>query len=105
MEFYSEEKNRKAVQFLFRTFQIVMVLIVYSFAYMTLLGVNAAMEKKAITWAAYLPVVVTFAVYPVLLYKMQGVYEKGNVIRATGSTLGFASLLIVILYFHLSNLI
>ena len=85
--------------------QIFMLLIVYGFVYTSLVGVKLAAEKYGLTFMVYLPEVLALVAYPVVLYKTRKMFQQGKMLRAVGWVMGWASLIIVLLYTHLSQLV
>lgn len=53
----------------------------------------------------YLPEVLALVAYPAVLYRVRKMFQQGRMLRAVGWMLGWASLIIVLLYMHLSQLI
>jgi len=105
MPYYNDEQNKKAGQALFYIIQMFMLLIVYGFVYTSFVAVKLAAAKYNLTFMAYLPEVLALVAYPVMLYKTRKMFQQGKMLRAVGWMLGWASLIIVLLYAHLSQLI
>jgi len=82
-----------------------MLLIVYGFVYTSFVAVKLAIAKYSLTFMAYMPVVLALITYPVVLYKTRKMFQQGKMLRAVGWMMGWASLIIVLLYAHLSQLI
>ena len=104
MQYYNDKQNRTAVLGFFYIMQIFMLLIVYGFVYTSLVGVKLAAAKYHLTFMAYLPEVLALVAYPVVLYKTRKMFQQGKMLRAVGWVMGWASLIIVLLYTHLSQL-
>jgi hypothetical protein len=104
LKYYSDEQNKKASYMLFYIVQMFILLIVYSFVYTSFLAVKLAIAKYSLTFMAYMPVVLAFVVYPVVLYKARQMFQKEKRLRAVGWMMGWASLIIILLYAHLSQL-
>ena len=105
MQYYNDEQNKKASQALFYIMQMFILLIVYGFVYTSFVAVKLAAVKYSLTFMAYLPEVLALAAYPVVLYRTRKMFQHGKMLRAVGWMLGWASLIIVFLYLHLSQLI
>jgi len=82
-----------------------MLLIVYGFVYTSFVAVKLATVKYGLTFMAYLPEVLALVAYPVVLYQTRKMFQQGKMLRAVGWMMGWASLIIVLLYLHLSQLI
>ena len=85
--------------------QMFMLLIVYGFVYTSFVVVKLAAAKYSLTFMVYLPEVLALAAYPVVLYKTRKIFQQGKMLRAVGWVMGWASLIIVLLYLHLSQLV
>jgi hypothetical protein len=105
MQYYNDEQNKKASQVLFYFMQMLMLLIVYGFVYTSFMAVKLAAAKYGLTFMAYMPVILVLVAYPVILYKTRKMFQNGKILRAVGWMMGWASLLIVLLYAYLSQLI
>ena len=82
-----------------------MLLIVYGFVYTSLVGVKLAAEKYSLTFMGDGPEGGALVAYPVVLYKTRKMFQQGKMLRAVGWVMGWASLIIVLLYTHLSQLV
>ena len=105
MQYYSDNQNMKGTYLLFIVLQISMLLIVYGVAYTSLVAVKLAIAEYHITFMAYMPVVLVMVIYPVVLYKTREMFRKNKRLRAIGWIMGWASVIIVVLYAFLSQLI
>lgn len=105
MEYYNDEQNKKASQSLFYIVQMFMLFIVYGFVYTSFVAVKLAVAKYNLTFMTYLPEVLALVAYPVVLYKTRKMFQEGKMLRAVGWMMGWASVIIVLLYAHLSQLI
>jgi len=105
MQYYNDEQNKKASQVLFYIVQMFMLLIVYGFVYTSFVGVKLAAAKYNLTFMVYLPEVLALVAYPVVLYKTRKIFQQGKMLRAVGWVTGWASVIIVFLYLHLSQLV
>jgi len=105
LQYYNDEQNKKAGQALFYIVQMFMLLIVYGFVYTSFVGVKLAAVKYSLTFMVYLPEVLALVAYPVILYKTRKMFQQGKMLRAVGWMMGWASVIIVVLYLHLSQLV
>ena len=105
MKYYSDNDNRAGSNVLFMIFQMFMLLIVYGFVYTSFVAVKLAIVKYDLTVMTYLPECIAFVAYAVVLYKTRAMFRQGKRLRATAWVMGWASVIIVFLYAHLSQLI
>jgi hypothetical protein len=105
MQYYSDQTNESVAKLLFMLFQMVMTLIVYGFVYTAMVGVRLAAAQYGLTFMAYLPEVLAVAGYPVVLYRTRRMFASGKRLRAVAWCLAWASVIIVLLYVHLDNLV
>ncbi len=105
MQYYNDKQNKKAGQVLFYLMQIFMLLIVYGFVYTSFVGVKLSAAKYGLTVMVYLPEILALVAYPVVLYKTRKMFQQGKMLRAVGWMMGWASVIIVFLYLHLSQLV
>ena len=82
-----------------------MLLIVYGFVYTSFVGVKLAAETQSLTLMVYAPEVFALVLYPVVLYRTRKIFQQGKMLRAAGWVTGWASVIIVFLYLHLSQLV
>jgi hypothetical protein len=105
MQYYNDKSNKKAANTMFTVFQIFMMLIVYSFVYISFVAVGVAIEKSSLTFMTYLPEVLTTLVFFLVVLKTRKMFKRGKRLTALGWLVGWASVLIVFLYAHLSQLV
>ena len=105
MQYYNDKDNKAGANVMFMLLQIFMLLIVYGFVYTSFIAVKLAIVKYDLTMMTYLPEVISLIVYPVVLYKSRQMFRQGKKLRATAWVMGWASVIIVFLYAHLSRLI
>lgn len=104
MKYYDDIENKRATYLSFIIFQGIMLLIVYGFVYTSFIAVKLAAAKYSLTFMVYLPVLLALGAYPVILYKSTKIFQKEMKIRAVGWVMGWATLIIVGLYLHLSKI-
>lgn len=105
MRYYNDEQNKKASRVLFYIVQMFVLFVVYGFVYTSFVAVKIAAAKYNLTFMIYLPEVLALVAYPVVLFRAKKMFQQGRMLRAVGWMLGWASLIIVLLYTHLSQLI
>jgi len=105
MNYYNEKSNEAGAMVLFMLFQMLMLLTVYSFIYTSMVAVKLAIAQYHLSVMTYLPEVIALAAYPVILYKTRKLFKTGKRLRAVAWMMAWASVIIVALYAHLSQLI
>jgi len=105
MQYYNDRSNESAAKLFFMLFQMVMILIVYGFVYTAMVGVKLSVAKYGLTFMAYLPEVLAMVFYPVVLYRTRRMFSQKKRLRAVAWCLAWASVIIVLLYVHLDNLV
>jgi len=105
MQYYNDKSNESAANVFFMFFQIFMLLTVYSFIYTSMVAVKMAVAKYDLTLMTYLPEFMATVGYPVLMFKMLKLFKSGKRLRAVAWMMAWASVIIVALYAHLSQLI
>lgn len=105
MQHYSDKSNEQGAAVLFMVMQMCMAIIVYGFIYTAFAGVKLAVAEYHLTFMVYLPELVATLFYPVIALKTMRVFRAGRRLRAVALLLGWASVIIVLLYAHLSQLI
>ena len=103
--YYDEKRNKIAGEILFLCAQVVLLLITFGFIYTAFAAVKLAIAKYQLTFMAYFPVVLALVVYPAVLYKSRKMFRQGRMLRAFAWMTGMASLIIVLLYLYLSQLV
>jgi len=105
VKYYSDKSNEAGANVLFMLFQIFMILIVYGFVYTSMVAVKMAVAKYNLTVMAYLPEFIATFGYPVVMFKTLKMFKSGKRQRAVAWMMAWASVIIVALYAHLSQLI
>jgi len=82
-----------------------MTLIVYGFIYTSFVAVKIAVEKHGLSLVNYLPEIISLIVYFIVATRTRRVFKSGKKLRAIAWLMGWSSLIIVSLYFHLSQLV
>ncbi len=105
MQYYNDKSNDNAAKLFFVFFQMFMVLVVYGFIYTSSIAVKMAIVKYDLTFMTYLPEVLALVVYPMVIFKTLKMFKSGKRLRAVVWMMAWASVIIVALYAHLSQLI
>jgi len=105
MKYYSDKSNDAATNVFFMFFQMFMVLTVYGFAYSSLVAVKMAVSNYGLTFMTYLPEVLAVIGYPMVMFKTLKMFKAGKRLSAVAWMLAWASVIIVALYAHLSQLL
>lgn len=105
MQYYNDKSNDNAAKLFFVFFQMFMVLVVYGFVYTSFLAVKMAIAKYDLTFMTYLPEIIALVGYPVVILKTLKMFKAGKRLRAVAWMMAWASVIIVFLYAHLSQLI
>ena len=105
MQYYNDQSNESAANLFFMFFQMFMILVVYGFVYTSLVAVKLAVAKYGLTFMAYLPEIIALIAYPVVMSRTRKMFKTGKRLRAVAWMMGWASVIIVVLYAHLSQLI
>lgn len=102
MQYYNDKSNDNAANLFFMFFQMLMILTVYAFVYTSFVAVKMAIDKYGLTFMAYLPELISSFVYPVVILKTMKMFKKKKRLRAVAWSMGWACVIIVFLYAHLS---
>jgi len=105
MHYYNDKRNENAVYLFFVFFQMFMILIVYAFVYTSFIAVKMTIVEKGLTPMTALPEVIALVAYPVVMYKTRNMFKSGKRLRAVAWLMGWASVIIVFLYTHISQLV
>lgn len=105
MQYYNDKSNEAGANVLFMFFQMFMVLMVYGFVYTSMVAVKMAVAKYNLTVMTYLPEFIATLGYPVVMFKTLKMFKLGKRLRAVAWMMAWASVIIVALYAHLSQLI
>ncbi|HHO65460.1 MAG TPA: hypothetical protein ENJ71_02945 [Epsilonproteobacteria bacterium] len=105
MKHYNDKSNEAGSNVLFMLFQMFMILTVYGFVYTSMVAVKIAVAKYDLTVMTYLPEFIATLGYPVVMFKTLKIFKSGKRLRAVAWMMAWASVIIVALYAHLSQLI
>jgi hypothetical protein len=105
MKYDYDKSNQAGMKVLFMLFQMIVILIVFGFIYMSLLAIGLAVKEHSVHPAYYIPVVLTLLLYPFLLYRYRQWFNAGRRLYAYSWTLASASILIVLLYLYVDQIV
>ena len=105
MKYYNDKSNDAGANVLFLFLQIFMVLTVYGFVYTSMVAVKIAVIRYDLSVMTYLPEFIATLGYPVVMFKTLKMFKSGKRLRAVAWLMAWASVIIVALYAHLSQLI
>ena len=103
-DMYDEAKELRFYKILFWIFEISVALIVGVFLYTSFVGVSTLIAKRGLSVMAYTPEVVLSLLYLFGAYKGFQRFESGKHLSAAALVMGVASLVIVLLWVHLSKI-
>ena len=104
-DMYDEQKELRFYKTLFWVFEVSMALIVGVFLYTSFVGVATLIAKRGLSFMAYTPEVVLSLLYLFGAYKALKRFDSGKRLSAVGLVMGIASLVIVLLWVHLSKIV
>ncbi len=105
MQHYSDEKNQAGMRVLFMIAQMMVLAVVYIIVYTSFIAVGYAIREYDVSWAMYIPVLAVLFLFPVLLYKYRQMFNAGKMLGAFVWMMATASLVIVLLYVYVAQLI
>ncbi len=105
MQYYDDEKNKAGAKLLFMIAQMVVLTMVYIIIYTSFVAVGYAIEQYGVSPVMYFPVFVALVIFPVLLYKYRQMFNAGKMMRAFIWTMATASLIIVLLYVYVAQIV
>ncbi len=105
MQKYDDAQNKKGMKVIFMIAQMVVLLVVYTIVYTSFKAVQYAIEKFDLSVVMYFPIVVAMIVFPVLLYRYRQMFSEGKMLAAAIWTMASASLVIVLLYVYLVQIV
>lgn len=105
MQKYDDTKNKNGMNIIFMIAQMVVLLVVYIIVYTSFRAVQYAIEKFDLSVVMYFPVVVAMIVFPVLLHRYRQMFKAGHMLGASIWTMASASLVIVLLYVYIVQIV
>jgi hypothetical protein len=105
MRYDYDKSNQAGMKVLFMVFQMMIILIVFGFIYMSLLAIGLAVREHCLHPLYYTPVVGLLLLYPFLLYRYRQWFNVGRRLYAYSWTLASSSILIVLLYLYVDQIV
>ncbi len=105
MQYYDDEKNKAGTKVLFIIAQMVVLVMVYIIIYTSFVAVGYAIEEYGMSPLMYFPVFVALVIFPILLYKYRQMFNAGKMMGAFIWTMATASLIIVLLYVYVAQIV
>ena len=105
MQKYDDTKNKNGMNIIFMIAQMVVLSVVYIIVYTSFRAIQYAIEKFELSVVMYFPVVVAMIVFPVLLHRYRQMFKAGNMLGASIWTMASASLVIVLLYVYIVQIV
>ena len=88
----------------FMFMQMVMLLIVFGIIYTSFVAVQYTIKEQGVSSIAYLPVLASLVLFPVLLYKYRQMFNRGKMLSASVWTISSSSVIIIALYLYIDKL-
>jgi len=101
---YDEKKEQKFYAMLFWIFELSMLLITGSFVYVAFVAISTLIAKRGLSVMAYTPEVILSLVYLYGAYVGWQRFKKARWLSGVGVVMGVSSLVIVLLWVHLSKI-
>lgn len=105
MQYYNDEQNKAGAKVLFMIAQMVVLVMVYIIIYTSFIAVGYAIEQFGVSPVMYFPVFVALVIFPILLYKYRQMFNAGKMMGAFIWTMATASLIIVLLYVYVAQIV
>jgi len=105
VKYYSDEQNRAGLKALFLLVQLVVLGVVYTILYTSLLAVKYAIAQYDVSVVMYFPVVVAMIIFPILLYKYRKMFNAGRMLGAVTWMMATASLTVLFLYLYVVQMV
>ncbi|GIT99280.1 hypothetical protein [Sulfurovum sp. TSL1] len=105
MQYYDDEQNKAGAKVLFMIVQMVVLTMVYIIIYTSFVAVGYAIEEYSLSSVMYFPVFVALVIFPILLYKYRQMFNAGRMMGAFIWTMATASLIIVLLYIYVAQIV
>jgi len=103
METYNDKSNEAGMRVIFMIVQMFVLSIVYLFIYSSFILVQLAVAKNGVSEVMYFPILLAFALFPILLYRYRKMFNQGKRLVAFAWMMGTASLLIVMLLAYITQ--
>jgi len=105
MQKYDDIQNKNGMRLLFMVMQMIMLLIVFSIIYTSLVAVQYSIKEQGATPIAYLPVLASLILFPLWLYKYRKMFNSGKMLGASVWTISTSSVIIIALYLYIDKLV
>jgi len=105
MQYYNDEQNKAGAKVLFMIAQMIVLVMVYIIVYTSFVAVGYAIEQCGVSPVMYFPVIVALVIFPILLYKYRQMFNAGKMMGAFIWTMATASLIIVLLYVYVAQIV
>jgi len=105
MQYYNDEQNKAGAKVLFMIAQMIVLVMVYIIVYTSFVAVGYAIEQSGVSPVMYFPVMVALVIFPILLYKYRQMFNAGKMMGAFIWTMATASLIIVLLYVYVAQIV
>ncbi|MDM5263761.1 hypothetical protein PF327_06085 [Sulfurovum sp. XTW-4] len=105
MQYYNDEQNKAGAKVFFMIAQMVVLVMVYIIIYTSFVAVGYAIEEYGMSPLMYFPVFVALVIFPILLYKYRQMFNAGKMMGAFIWTMATASLIIVLLYVYVAQIV
>jgi len=105
MQKYNDIQNKNGMRILFMVMQMFILLIVFSIIYTSFVAVQYVVEEQGVSGMAYIPVVASLILFPVLLHKYRQMFNKGKMLGASIWTLSSSSVMIIVVYLYIDKLV
>jgi len=99
-EIYKDYQARANIIYMFA--QLLVLAMVYLVVYISYLSVGIAIENNGVSVAMYVPILMVFITFPILLYKSRLTFQSGKMMVATLWMMGSASMSMLLLYVFLA---
>jgi hypothetical protein len=105
MQHYNDERNKAGAKVIFMIVQMVVLTMVYIIIYTSFVAVGFAIDEYGMSVLMYFPVFVALVIFPILLYKYRQMFNAGKMMGAFIWTMATASLIIVLLYVYVAQIV
>ncbi len=105
MQYYDDEKNKAGAKVLFMIAQMIVLTMVYIIIYTSFVAVGYAIDEYGMSPVMYFPVFAALVIFPILLYKYRQMFNAGRMMAAFIWTMATASLIIVLLYVYVAQIV
>ena len=104
MQKYNDMTNKNGMRIIFMFMQMFMLLIVFGIIYTSFVAVQYTIKEQGVSSMAYLPVLLSLILFPILLYKYRQMFNRGKMLGASVWTISSSSVIIIALYLYIDKL-